>query len=495
MFCPPARDGSVSPMAMFQSDVPMAERTVGVLHRDDEKVMKGYVLICSGKETFLLDEDGRVVHEWRSRRAVFVAHLLPNGNLLRDGSENLEAPCFKAGGAAGFLEMVSWDNEVIWEYNVLPYSQFLTHHDLHPLPNGNVLLLSWERKSKEQAIKAGRRPDLIPDGEVWDNLVLEIAPDGEGSANIVWRWSMWDHLVQDFDETKENYGDVRAHPELMDINYCPPGGKNGLRNRSLLQNEKAPNPSQLANFGASAGKTGEKDWLHVNGLSWDPERDQILLSMNILCEIFVIDHATSNEEARGHAGGRRGKGGDLLYRFGNPQVARFGSCSEQQLFCQHSAHFLRGVPGEGNFLVFNNGRAPDRHWSSADEFTLPDTDGDWPEMKRGAPSSKLVWKFGPPIGRQGSFYCTHISGCQRLANGNTLVTQGPQGILVEVTPDGQEAWRYVSPAFRTEAGVGFVRQGDQRVSGAFSLFRAIKHPVDYPAFASRDLPPRRFLEA
>ena len=58
-------------------------RTVGVLHRDDKLMMRGYTLFSNKKETYLINEDGRVVHEWRSNYDVFGAHLLPNGNLLR----------------------------------------------------------------------------------------------------------------------------------------------------------------------------------------------------------------------------------------------------------------------------------------------------------------------------------------------------------------------------------------------------------------------------
>ena len=178
---------------------------------------------------------------------------------------------------------MTWDNEVVWSFARLPYDAYLTHHDLEPLPNGNVLLLCWQRKTKAEAIAAGRRPELIPDGEVWDNLTLEIAPDGKGGASIVWSWSLWDHLIQDFDPDKANYGVVAEHPELFDINYCPPGGKAACRNTELLKGkpgEKAgpfSNPSGLSVF-SSPGKTGEKDWIHANSVSYDPVRDQIAVS-------------------------------------------------------------------------------------------------------------------------------------------------------------------------------------------------------------------------
>ena len=149
-------------------------------------------------------------------RVVFCSYLLPNGNLLRDGSENIIAVGFRTGGAAGFIEEVTWEGEHVWSFNHYPIASYLTHHALCPLPNGNILMLSWERKTKEEAIKAGRRPELIPDGEVWDNLVVELRPNGSGGADIVWKWSVWDHLIQDYDPSKDNYGVVADHPERYD---------------------------------------------------------------------------------------------------------------------------------------------------------------------------------------------------------------------------------------------------------------------------------------
>ena len=212
---------------MFKGGVPMEDRTVGVVDCDKAKIMAGCTLVCAGLETYLIDSDGHVVHEWRSERPVFAAYLLPSGNLLRDGSENDVAVAFRAGGAAGWVEEVTWDNEVVWSHACLPYDSHLTHHDLEPLPNGNVLVLCWERKTKAQALQAGRRVELIPDGEVWNNLTLELEPNvAEGGASVVWRRSLWDHLVQDYDETKDNYvKDIADHPARFDINYCPPGAQ------------------------------------------------------------------------------------------------------------------------------------------------------------------------------------------------------------------------------------------------------------------------------
>jgi hypothetical protein len=243
--------------------------------------------------------------------------------------------------------------------------------------------------------------------------------------------------------------------------------------------------------------------VHCNSLSYDPMRDQIVLSLNSESEIIIIDHSASKEESKGRTGGKSGRGGQILYRWGNPQSYCHGDRTDQILFCQHSVSFLRDCPGAGHMLVFNNGRVPDRHWSSVDEFILPETElnsGVYVQADANKPfgPSAFCWSFGPREHRLGSFYCTHISGAQRLSNGNTLITQGPQGTIVEVTAVGEEVWRYVSPAVFSDGMVSFVRQGQCRPSGSrCSLFRAIRYDATFEGFADKQdqLQAVRYLEA
>lgn len=475
---------------MFQTSsvTKVEDRTVGVVARDvgtDE----GANLFSVGKETYLIDEDGRVIHEWRNKRVNFTAYLLPNGNLLRDGNDTVLSPLFHAGGAAGFVEEVTWDNELVWHWEAQPRDEFLTHHDLQPLPNGNVLVLLWRRVLKQEAMAAGRRAELLPDGEMWDNLVYELKPNGKGGADVVWKWSVFDHLVQDADPSAANYvEDLSLHPNRMDINYCPVGGKAACRNQELLKSPAA----------AGSGKTGEKDWAHVNCVSYCPERDVVVMSMNIFSEIWVVDHSTTTEEAASNRGGRHGRGGDLLWRYGNPMVYRRGTRMDRVLFCQHAAQVL----DNGNIICFNNGRRPDRHWSSVDEIKPKMVDGKFAQPEPGKTfEGELVWSYGPSNGKAGSFYCTHISSCQRLPNGNTLVVMGPQGIAFEVTPGKQEVWRYISPVAQIEPTsdaplVAFVRQGEQRTAGKFSLFYFRRYPLAYTGIKGNDqTSTKRHLEA
>src|SRR5213078_1927187 len=122
-------------------------------------------------------------------------------------------------------------------------------------------------------------------------------------------WRVWDHLIQDADKEKKNFGDVAKHPERIDINFNAGGGKGG----------------------------GNQDWTHTNALSYRADLDQIMMSVPSLNEVWIIDHSTTTAEAASHKGGKSGKGGDLLYRWGNPRAYAAGTRKDQTLFAQHNA--------------------------------------------------------------------------------------------------------------------------------------------------------------
>jgi Arylsulfotransferase (ASST) len=196
------------------------------------------------------------------------------------------------------------------------------------------------------------------------------------------------------------------------------------------------------------------DWTHFNGVAYNPEFDQIMVSVHSFSEFWIIDHSTTTPEAASHHGGKSGKGGDLLYRWGNPRTYRGGTKADQRLFSQHNAHWIPpGQPGEGHVLVFNNGsKRPDGTYSSVDELILPvDTQGHY-AYKPGTPygPDKAVWSYTAP--KKTDFYSFFISGAQRLPNGNTLICSGANGTIIEVTPDKETVWKYVNPVKGNEPG-------------------------------------------
>ena len=164
-------------------------------------------------------------------------------------------------------------------------------------------------------------------------------------------------------------------------------------------------------------------------------------------EIWIIDHSTTTEEARGHTGGRWGRGGDILYRWGNPATYRGGTKIDQRLFGQHNIHWIpKGLPGEGHLLVFNNGggRDPEAH-SSVDEFAPPiDNSGNYIRREHApfGPDAPL-WSYTAP--NKPDFHSWFISGAQRLPSGNTLINAGAVGVLFEVTPEQEIVWKFGNP--------------------------------------------------
>jgi hypothetical protein len=189
------------------------------------------------------------------------------------------------------------------------------------------------------------------------------------------------------------------------------------------------------------------DWTHVNAVAYNPALDQVVISVHGFSEIWIIDHSTTKAEAAGHSGGRSGKGGDLLYRWGNPRVYRAGTKADQTLFTQHNAHWIPpGLTGEGHMLVFNNGgRRPDGSYSSVDELVLPvDGQGRYTLEPGSAFGPKgPVWSYSAP--KKSDFYAFFISGANRLPNGDTLICSGPNGTIFEVTPAKEIVWKYVNP--------------------------------------------------
>jgi hypothetical protein len=412
---------------------------------------KGYTLIASvnSGNTYLVDMEGRVVNTWKSDvTQALSAYLLENGNLLRTGA--VKNPPFFGGGAGGRIQEFTWDGQLVWDYTFVSDTQ-LPNHDICKLPNGNVLMIVWEKKAAKDVLAAGRRPETVDNKFLLADCILEVKPTGKTTGEIVWEWHPFDHLVQDFDQKTANFGDVGAHPELIDINFGESTIAAMVAKPEELEKLRAI--GYVGNAGRKAARP-QTDWLHVNSVAYNAEFDQIMLSVFEFSEIWVIDHGTSKADAAGHQGGKYGKGGDLLYRWGNPRAYRGGAVKDQRLFGQHNAHWIaKGLPGEGHVLVFNNGmRRTGGAYSTVDEIVLPvDANGRY-ESSPGKPfgPEKAIWSYAAP--KKTDFYAPFISGAQRLPNGDTLICSGTNGTLFEVTPKDEVVWKYVNP---TKGGFPF----------------------------------------
>ena len=242
--------------------------------------------------------------------------------------------------------------------------------------------------------------------------------------------------------TRNNYGVVSNHVELVNANG--PG-------------------IQIQQF-----------WNHFNGIDYNPQLDQILISCRNNSEIWIVDHSTTTAQAASHAGGNHGMGGDLLYRWGNPQQYKLGAAASQMLFQQHCCTWIpTNCPDAGNILIFNNGLG--RGYTSVDEIVPPvDAYGNYSRAANAAfgPTS-LYWTYtnNPAT----NFYCTDIGGAEREPNGNTLICYGILGNLFEVTSNGQAVWNYSNPETHTPLAQGSPIPPDPNQAGRISE-RSLQSP-------------------
>lgn len=393
------------------------------------------------RRTVLIDADGDVVHEWRtSTRPGLMQYLLEDGTLLRAGDLDRQGTFARGQGAGGRVEQLDWDGNLLWRFD-LASDEVMQHHDVEPLPNGNVLILAWEHRTSAEAIAAGRDPGLLPDDALWPDMVVEYSPTQE---RIVWEWHVWDHLVQDHDPTKASYGVIADHPERIDVNWVLPGND------------------------------GDEDWNHANAVTYNAQTDEVMISSRSFSELWIVDHGTTTEEAAGPAG-------DLRFRVGNPAAYDRGGPADQELFVQHDPRWVpEGSPGAGDITVFSNGVPGARAFSTVEQVHPITVNGEYVvgDDGRFAVTVKRVY----PRREKDQEFAAIISSAQRLPNGNTLVDYGNLGRFVEVTPRGRTVWEYENPRYTvreatpSRTGAGFVIE-------PWWTFRASRYPPDHPGLS------------
>ena len=360
--------------------------------------------------TLLIDNDKNEINTWVHPRGVAsTSYLLPDSALIYP--YRVQNPSMSAGGVGGGISKYSWNGELLWDY-IIANDTYQLHHDIEPLPNGNILVLAWERKTANEAYAMGRETIDNPLNEIWSEAILELELIGSNDVNIVWEWHLWDHLIQDLNPDLQNYGIISNHPELQDINY----GNAGSDNDPL-------------------GPNG--DWKHLNAIAYNSELDQIAISSRHHDEIYIIDHSTTTEQASGHDGGNSGMGGDYLYRWGNPQTYARGNESDHVLAVQHGVNWVpEGYPGAGNLILFNNG-----HWmgtSAIYEIETPINEYGIYNISDDDPygPDSITWIYTD------GFNTMIQGGAFRLPNGNTLITDSDDAFMFEVNSEHEIVWEY-----------------------------------------------------
>ena len=340
-----------------------------------------FMIENGGKIAYLTDKTGTKLKVWN-----FDSKLGNDIELLPDGSimalfkpDNISIPF---GGYGGILRKIDDTGNILWEYELNTEYELL-HHDFLIMPNGNVLVMVWEKIFGQEYDALG----YSGSGPVVIEKIIEIDPT---TNNIVWQWRMADHTIQEFNSDKENYGPVAEYPQKIDINYI-------VRD--------------------------DGDLTHANGIYYDQNRDLIYLSVNFFSEVWVIPHNYSTEETATELG-------DLRFRFGNPQA--YKGQGERLFFSNHHPTLVEFDPEtKGNFLIYMNGTKDEQ--SIVYEFSFPQN-FDTNPLNWTTP--QVVWSF-----TNTDLYNGKISGAYRLPNGNTLICEGDFGYW-EVNREGQILWKY-----------------------------------------------------
>jgi len=440
----------------------LGQNTVGLLSYDPAFTYDGYNLIYPHNQphVYLLDNCGEIVNVWEDSlqyRPGNTAYLLDDGRLLKTKrASTVVNDAIWAGGGGATVEIRDWDNNLEWSFTINNDTARL-HHDVEMLPSGNILMIVWELKTREEAIQAGRDPALLDTDELWPDYVIEVDPNTD---EIVWEWHFWDHLIQDFDDTKDNFGVVADKPGLLDINFANDGGA---------------------------------DWLHCNSIDYNPELDQILLSTPYLSEIYIIDHSTTTSQAAGDIGGRGGIGGNIMFRWGNPQAYDAGTADDQLLFNNHDAHWVLdfielGHPQYGKIALFNN-------QAGSDFSTVNTLRPSWDMYSWSY--SRFNGQFGPAVfdltithPDTQALYSTGLSSVQFLPNNNTLICSGRSGYSFELTPNNEIVWEYKTPL---QSGSPVAQETVLELNANLT-FRMDRYPTSYPAFTDRDLSSKGWIE-
>ncbi|MBP9812241.1 aryl-sulfate sulfotransferase, partial [Candidatus Gracilibacteria bacterium] len=290
------------------------------------------------------------------------------------------------GGYGGITALMGTGGELLWKYEISS-SGTIAHHDALLLPNGNILTMVWHKIEKKDVKKYGYTLDV----DIYPERIVEIDPK---KNTIVWRWDSMDHIIQNTDPKAANYGDISKRPEKININH--------IQSQSGMV-------------------------MHGNGLAYDAKNDLIYMSVYNFSEVWVIDHSTTPDEVRTGKGGKYNRGGDLVYRFGNPSA--YGGSGTRLFYSNHHPSFS----DDTTFLIYSNGIKANPEQSTAYELRLPK---ELDEKKPTLSPPEVVWSYTHP-----DLFYDKVGGVVKAPNGNYILTEG-DGKIWEVTPEKELVWTY-----------------------------------------------------
>ncbi len=400
---------------------PVLSQTWGIsLNTPDSE--DGYTFFSDEGKAYLIDNCGGLINTWTTGFTTNHPKILANGHLLFLVSDRV-------------IEK-DWDNNIVNSVAHGDNTLFLKY-EVELLPNGNYLCVGRRSFSFSQFGDLGYSllgvsPDRI-------DVVVEL---DRNTGEIIWEWKIIDHVIQERNSLEPNFGILSENPQLLNMDAV-----------------------------SKADWTQQESFM-INGMDYNPALDQIILSVRKMSEIVIIDHSTTTAEAASHTGGRYGKGGDILYRWGNPQNYNRGTADDRILYFQHNPNWITKGELEGHIICYNNGfKRPGYFYStvpiisplmdSEENYILDDTLAYLPPIAPIEYSDVHTNTF---------FYSSYTSGAQYLENGNIFITEGVNGRLLEINSEGEKVWEYNTP------NVSY-------------LFRAERYKPDYSGFEGLDLTP------
>jgi len=408
-------------VVLFVCAASLAAQTVyptGTTLYDPSRAWSGYTVLSplNTQAVIVIDMNGTVVKQWDGfvNSAGGPARVFPGGFVMAANGAN--PPRQES------LELVSrdFDGKVLWRFDRNQEIQTRDgkmlwsarqHHDWQredypagyyspdakpSIQGGNTLILTHTNHTKPG----------IADGTLEDDRLIEVSPAGA----VVWEWVASDHV--------DEFGFSPAARAAIRTAAAAPPGRGG---------------------GPNAGR-GSFDWLHVNAATyvgpnrWFDAGDRRFAPNNI-----IISSRQSSFVAI------IGRDGKVAWRIGPDFLASKELTALRQIIGQHHPHVIpKGLPGAGNLLVFDNGGS-----SGYGAPTPVSPDGSAIYQRAGSRvleinpvTLELVWSYTGP-----RLFSTNISSAQRLPNGNTLITEGAPGRLLEVTADRKVVWEYIYPVF------------------------------------------------
>lgn len=404
----------------------------GTTFYNPEKCWNGYTLYQAIETgAALIDMNGTIVQMWEGFHG-FPNKMLPGGYLLGNTGERPHQFGFHD---KRDLVQVDWDGNIVWKFDRYeliddpgekPQWMAKQHHDyqregnpvgyyvpgMDPLvENGRMIILSHKYLTQP----------AISDKMLVDDSIIEISSDGE----ITWEWICSEHFEE--------------------MNFS-----------EAAKNIMALNPGIKIHEGTPYG-----DWMHMNSMSWlGPNRwfdagdtrfhpENIIWSGRQVNIVAITDRHT----------------GSIVWQIGpeydtTPELRKLG-----WIIGQHHAHMIpRGLPGEGNILVFDNGGSAG--------FGAPNPNSptgynnlvrDYSRVLEFDPTTlEIVWQYTPAEAGfrmpfdAARFYSFFLSSAQRLPNGNTLITEGAAGRIIEITPEHELVWEHISPYWGRTWGMNIV---------------------------------------